>query len=105
MSACPIMLNGVIYPKEKGGAAQPMAVVFVGAGWNPGLEVDNSLPLPTPPDPPIDVPPPIDPPVTPPDSSGFIKPPPADGSAGWAFHSDYGWMWSPGSTGAGPKRR
>jgi hypothetical protein len=51
--------------------------------------------------PPIDVPP--EPPEGPPDAQGFIKPPATDGTAMWAYHETYGWLFEPGETAPGPK--
>lgn len=56
------------------------------------------------PTPPIVIPTPPggSPPDGTPDDDGFIKPPPDNG--GWAYHEDYGWMFSPsGSSGGKPQ--
>jgi hypothetical protein len=43
---------------------------------------------------------PDEPPAGSADEDGFIKPPPDGG--GWAYHEDYGWMYSPGASAGQP---
>ena len=123
MSAVPVVLNGVMMPKARGGRDQAVPAVFIGYLSVQGLEVgggpilpDNPPPsgahpehpivLPTPPDPPIDVPP--DPPEQPPSGPNVVmvvKAAPVTG--GWGLASDNGqlkWFYSPADSGAGPKR-
>src|SRR5262245_45444293 len=51
MSARPIMLDGVLYPKDKMHA--PIAVTFMGVAYDPTLEIGGGpilpMPMPTPP--------------------------------------------------------
>jgi hypothetical protein len=102
MAAVPVILNGVMYPKEKGGQVIP--AVFCGYLSIEGLEVGGGpiIPpdAPVPPDPPIDVPP--QPPG--PSVAVVIKPAPATG--GWGLATDQSgvlqWFFVPG--GAGPKK-
>jgi hypothetical protein len=75
-------------------------------GNQPGI--DNTLPgqQPRPGWPPIAMPPifypPTEPPVGEPGDDGFVKPPPEGG--GWAYHEDFGWLFSPsGSAGGKPQ--
>jgi len=120
MSAVPIILNGVMVPKGRGGRDQPVPAVFAGYLSIQGLSVDGGPilpdnPPPQPghpshpiviPDPPPDVPP--DPPEQPPSGPNVvtvIKPAPVTG--GWGLAADSGqlkWFFSPADTGAGPKR-
>jgi len=101
MAAVPVIINGVLYPKEKGGQVIP--AVFCGYLSIEGLEVGGGPVIPpeqVPPDPPIDVPPqPSGPSV-----AVVVKPAPATG--GWGIATDasgaFKWFFVPG--GAGPKR-
>jgi hypothetical protein len=104
MAAVPVILNGVMYPKEKGGQVIP--AVFCGYLSIEGLSVGGGPVIPpdapVPPDPPIDVPPQPDPG---PSVAVVIKPAPATG--GWGLATGAGgsiqWFYAPGS-GAGPKK-
>jgi len=107
MSAVPVIFNGVMYPKEKGGQVVP--AVFIGYLSIQGLSVGGG---PIIPDnggtPPID--PPIDPPDQPPSSPGVVvvvKPAPVTG--GWGIATDnagaqFQWFYTPGPGQAGPKK-
>jgi hypothetical protein len=105
MAAVPIIINGVLYPKEKGGQVIP--AVFMGYASIQGLEVGGGPVIPdtgpVPPDPPIDVPPQPNPG---PSVAVVIKAAPVTG--GWGLASTGGgqfqWFFSPGQAGAGPKR-
>jgi hypothetical protein len=116
MSHVPITINGVAYPKNK--KDPPMPVTIVGYAWISGLQVGGGPVLPPeieqPPDqppviwgggnepfptPPIELPPPTEPP-SPPEA---VKPPPDGG--GWAWGPNVGWIFVPGSSTPGPKRR
>src|SRR5215831_13163273 len=99
MAAVPVILNGVMYPKEKGGQVIP--AVFCGYLSIEGLSVGGGpiIPpdAPVPPDPPIDVPP--DPPPSGPSVAVVIKPAPATG--GWGLATDtsgtFKWFFTPGA--------
>ena len=104
MAAVPVIINGVMYPKEKGGQVVP--AVFCGYLSIEGLSVGGGpiIPpdAPVPPDPPIDVPPPDQPP---PSLAVVIKPAPVTGGWGLAAQGDQvQWFYTPGSSGAGPKK-
>lgn len=95
--------GGPIYPPEQPpSGGQPPGI------WGGPIDPypDHGLPGAQPrPEHPIVMPPdqpPTEPPTGPADEDGFIKPPPADG--GWAYHNEYGWLYSPGPTQAGPKK-
>jgi hypothetical protein len=102
MSAVPVVINGVLMPKEKGGGRKPEPAVFIGYATIAGLEVGGGPVIPdTPPEVPVD-PPPDQPP---PSLAVVIKPAPVTG--GWGLASQGGqfqWFFTPGAAGAGPKR-
>jgi len=118
MSAVPVIINGVMVPKARGGNDVPVPAVFVGYLNIQGLEVgggpiipDNPPPSPgvpthpiVIPDPPPDIPP--DPPEQPPANAVLVlKPAPVTG--GWGLAADGGqlkWFFSPADSGAQPKR-
>jgi hypothetical protein len=104
MAAVPVIINGVLMPKAKGGSDKPVPAVFIGYASIAGLEVGGG-PIIPPDQPPID--PPIDPPTEP--SGGniaiVIKPAPATGGWGLAQQGAAGplqWYFVPAVT--GPKR-
>jgi hypothetical protein len=104
MSAVPVILNGVMYPKGRGADDVPIPAVFCGYLSIEGLSIGGG-PIVPPDVPPID-PPPIDPPIDPPPGAGVvvvIKPAPVTG--GWGLASDASgalqWFYVPGD--AGPK--
>jgi hypothetical protein len=104
MAAVPVIINGVLYPKEKGGQVIP--AVFCGYLSIEGLEVGGGPIIPPdqiPPDPPIDVPPNPNPP---PNVAVVVKPAPVTG--GWGIATDqsgkFQWFYTPGASGAQPKR-
>src|SRR5262245_59097101 len=97
MSAVPIIINGVMMPKNKGAGDKPVPAVFIGYASIAGLEVGGGPVIPdTPPEIPVDPPP--DPPQ--PGIAVVIKPAPVTG--GWGY-SNEGWFFMPGESGAGPK--
>src|SRR5215475_5312290 len=106
MAAVPVVINGVMMPKEKSAGSKPVPAVFIGYASIPGLEVGGGpiIPdTPVPPDPPIDVPP--DPPPSGPSVAVVLKPAPVTG--GWGLASQSGqlkWFFAPSESGAGPKR-
>jgi len=109
MAAVPVIINGVLYPKQKGsgGISQAVPAVFMGYLSIDGLEVGGGPIIPpdvTPPDPPIDVPP--DQPPSGPSVAVVIKPAPVTG--GWGVATDasgaFKWFFTPGTATAGPKR-
>jgi hypothetical protein len=101
MAAVPVILNGVLYPKEKGGQVVP--AVFCGYLSIEGLEVGGG---PIIPDPPVD--PPVEPPTEspPPNVAVVIKPAPVTG--GWGLATDQSkalkWFFVPAQGGAVPKK-
>jgi len=116
MSAVPVIINGVMMPKARGAQDKPVPAVFIGYASIAGLQVgggpiigDPDAPHPEHPivlpDPPPEVP--VDPPPTQP-SPGIavvIKPAPVTGGWGLAAKDDQlQWFFTPGATGAGPKR-
>ena len=93
----------IMPPDQGGGGGEPGIPTFPIAGY-------PDFPYPSQPiyrpgypggSPPPNLRPPEQPPEGPADENGFIKPPPEGG--GWAYHEDYGWMYSPGGQSAGPK--
>jgi hypothetical protein len=106
MAAVPVIINGVLYPKEKGGQVIP--AVFCGYLSIEGLSVGGGPIIdegaPVPPDPPIDVPP--DGPPSGPSVAVVVKPAPVTG--GWGVATDasgaFKWFFMPAQGGAGPKR-
>lgn len=104
MAAVPVILNGVMVPKNRAAGDQPVPCVITGYLSIEGLEVGGGPIIPpdvTPPDPPIDVPP--DQP--PPSLAVVIKPAPVTG--GWGLASSGGqfqWFYAPAQGGAGPKK-
>ncbi len=104
MAAVPVVINGVMLPKQKGGSDKPVPAVFIGYATIAGLEVGGGPVIPEiPPDPPIDVPPkPEQPPAS---LAVVIKPAPATGGWGLAANDQQlKWFWSPADSGAQPKR-
>jgi len=107
MAAVPIVLNGVIMPKGKSADDKPEPCVITGYLSIAGLTVGGGPIIPdgtTPPDPPTVDPPPTDPG---PGVAVVVKPAPVTG--GWGIATDPGntqfkWFYTPGATGAGPKR-
>jgi hypothetical protein len=103
MSAVPVIINGVLMPKDKSTGGKPVPAVFIGYASIQGLTVGGGPVIPDG-TPPID--PPIDPPDNPPPSLAVvIKPAPVTG--GWGLAGQGGelqWFYSPGQSGAGPKR-
>jgi hypothetical protein len=104
MAAVPVIINGVMYPKEKGGQVVP--AVFCGYLSIEGLSVGGGpiIPpdAPVPPDPPIDVPPPTNPP---PSLAVVIKPAPVTG--GWGLAGQDGslqWFYVPSALSGQPKK-
>ena len=118
MAAVPVVLNGVMVPKNRAAGDQPVPCVITGYLSIQGLEVgggpiipdnpppgggdpphiDNTLPIP---------PEPIDPPPSnaPPNAVLVVKPAPVTG--GWGMAVDEGkikWFYAPSESGAGPKR-
>jgi hypothetical protein len=98
MAAVPVVINGVMMPKGKAAGDKPVPAVFVGVITIAGLTPEH----------PIVIPPtgPVDPPIDPPPDEGpqvavVLKPAPETG--GWGY-SNKGWFFSPGASGAGPKR-
>jgi hypothetical protein len=116
MPVVPVTINGVAFPKAKGGGMQPFAVTIVGSAWITGLGVGGG---PVSPGDPIvpDGPPliiwggPIDPypdiggptPQPPPiiTAPSDPKPPPPEG--GWGWSPEYGWGYFPPPGSARPK--
>jgi hypothetical protein len=102
MSAVPVIINGVMMPKGKTANDRPVPAVFIGYATIAGLHVDGGPVIPdTPPDPPIE-PPPEQPP---PSLAVVIKPAPVTG--GWGLASQDNqlqWFFTPGASGAQPKR-
>jgi len=99
MAAIPVNIKGTITKKTPKGGLDPSAteeVLINGLLSIAGLIVDGG-PIINP-DPPVDPPP-----GGTPDNGGFLKPPPPEG--GWGYHQDYGWVYAPGTGGAGPKAR
>jgi hypothetical protein len=119
MAEVPVTINCIIYPKTKGGTAQPYPAVIVGQAWVSGLGVGGGpvvppempgvppgvpthpivLPPPGTPTHPIVIP---EPPPEMPTVPSEPKPPPPGG--GWGWHPDYGWGYFPGPGQPGPKR-
>ena len=102
MAAVPVIINGVLYPKEKGGQVIP--AVFCGYLSIEGLSVGGG-PIAPPDQPPVD--PPIDPPPTDPGSNVAVLVKPAPVTGGWGIATDttgsqFQWYFTPGA--AGPKR-
>lgn len=130
MASVPVTLVGVAYTDKTGNPPTPVTIVaelymtglgvgggpIVPPGQPPGIWGGGNVPMPTPPihlgpggdigGPPGigggPIIPPTEPPTNPPDDNGFVKPPPEGG--GWAYHEEYGWLYSPGGAAAGPKR-
>ena len=109
MAAVPVIINGVLYPKAKGASGLPQAVpaVFIGALSIEGLSVDGG-PIIPPDGPPID-PPIVDPPPTDPGPGVAVVIKPAPVTGGWGIATDtagtqFKWFFTPGATGAGPKK-
>ena len=102
MAAVPVIINGVLMPKQKGGDDKPIPAVFLGYASIAGLEVGGGPVIPdNPPDPPID--PPVEPPQ--PGIAVVIKPAPVTG--GWGLASAGGslhWYFVPSQSGGKPKR-
>jgi hypothetical protein len=102
MAAVPVIINGVFMPKGKSATDQPVPAVFIGYASIPGLEVGGG-PIITDTPPPIPVEPPPDQP--PPSLAVVIKPAPVTGGWGLASQGDQlQWFYTPGSSGAGPKK-
>jgi len=110
MAAVPVIINGVLYPKQKGsgGISQAVPAVFMGYLSIDGLEVGGGpiIPPDAPPvDPPVVDPPPTDPPSGP-SVAVVIKPAPVTG--GWGVATDasgaFKWFFTPGTATAGPKK-
>ena len=104
MAAVPVIINGVLMPKTKGGSDKPVPAVFIGALSIQGLEVGGGPVIP-PDAPPVD--PPIDPPPTDPGPGVAVVIKPAPVTGGWGIATDtsgqqFKWFFTPG--GAGPKR-
>jgi len=106
MAAVPVIINGVLMPKNKAAGDKPVPAVFLGYASIQGLHVDGG-PIIPPDVPPVD--PPVDPPTEPPSGGGVtlvIKAAPETG--GWGLATDGSgkmtWYYAPGSSGAGPKR-
>jgi len=103
MSSVPVIINGVLYPKEKGGQVVPavfcgyLSIEGLGVGGGPIVPPDG-----IPPDPPIDV----IPPDPGPQVAVVVKPAPVTG--GWGIATDasgaFKWFFTPAQGGAGPKR-
>jgi len=109
MAALPVILNGVMYPKNRAAGDQPMPAVFCGYLSVQGLEIGGGPIFPEDPGtPPID--PPIDPPDQPPPGNQVavvVKPAPVTG--GWGIATDttgsqFQWFYTPGAMSPGPKR-
>ena len=116
MSATPVTINCVIYPKGRAAGDQPIPAVLVGTAYITGLGVGGGPIIPPDagggvgdphPEHPIVLPgdpswPPTEPPpdIVPPAEG---KPPPPEG--GWGWSPQYGWGYFPGPGGAGPKRK
>jgi hypothetical protein len=102
MAAVPVVINGVLMPKQKGGSDKPVPAVFIGYATIAGLEVGGGPVIPdTPPEIPVD-PPPDNPP---PSLAVVIKPAPVTG--GWGLAAQGGqlqWFFTPGASGAQPKK-
>jgi len=98
MAAVPIVVNGVLMPKDKSAGSKPVPAVFIGYASIAGLEVGGGpiIPDEAPPEVPVDPPPDPGPSV-----AVVIKPAPSTG--GWGY-SNKGWFFAPGQSGAGPKR-
>src|SRR5215831_15624168 len=104
MAEVPVTINGVIYPKAKGGTMRPTPVTIVGSAWVTGLGVGGGPIVPPDQPPPVDgnhpahpiVLPPTDPVVPPeiPQDPTVVKPPPPEG--GWGWSPQYGWGYFPG---------
>jgi hypothetical protein len=102
MAAVPVVINGVFMPKGKTANDKPIPAVFIGYATIAGLHVDGGPIIPEPP-----IEPPIEPPTeTPPPSLAVvIKPAPSTGGWGLAAQGDQlQWFYTPGQSGAGPKR-
>jgi len=102
MSAVPVTLNGILYPKARGSGGMPQAVpaIFIGMASLTGLEVGGGPVFPPEWGPPVE--PPVD--IPPPDFTGdhlIVKPPPPTG--GWGYSPGSGWGYFPMGTSAGPK--
>ena len=105
MGAIKLTINGVAFPKAKGGSVpRPFPCVIVGEAWYSDLSVGGGpIEPPETPEHPIELPPPVDPvPPEIPEDPTIVKPPPPDG--GWGWSPAYGWGYFPGSGGAGPKK-
>jgi hypothetical protein len=102
MAAVPVIINGVFMPKGKGADDKPVPAVFIGYASIPGLSVGGGPVIPdTPPEIPTE-PPPENPP---PNLAVVIKPAPVTGGWGLAAQgNEVKWFFTPGSSGAGPKR-
>jgi len=102
MAAVPVIINGVMMPKNRAAGDKPVPAVFCGYATIAGLEVGGGPIIPdNPPDPPID------PPTQPPPSNlaVVIKPAPETGGWGLAANKDaLQWYFVPGASGAGPKK-
>ena len=102
MAAVPVIINGVLMPKARGGSDKPVPAVFIGYASIAGLEVGGGPIIPdTPPEVPTE--PPSENP--PPSLAVVIKPAPATG--GWGLAGQGGalqWYYVPAQSGAGPKR-
>ena len=98
MAAVPIIINGVMMPKQRGAGDKAVPAVFIGYASIAGLEVGGGPVIPdeAPPEVPVDPPPDPGPSV-----AVIIKPAPSTG--GWGY-SNKGWFFAPGASGAGPKR-
>ena len=99
MAAVPVVINGVMMPKEKSAGSKPVPAVFLGYASIPGLEVGGGPIIPDPPP----EPPTVDPPPTDPGPSVAVVIKPAPETGGWGY-SNKGWFFAPGASGAGPKR-
>lgn len=102
MSAVPIVINGVLMPKNRGAGDKPIPAVFYGYATLAGLEVSGGPIIPdSPPEVPVDPPP--DQPS--PSLAVVIKPAPVTGGWGLAVQGDQlQWFYIPGQSGAGPKK-
>jgi hypothetical protein len=102
MAAVPVIINGVMMPKQKEGGGKPVPAVFIGYASIQGLQVGGGPVIPdTPPEIPVD-PPPENPP---PSLAVVIKPAPVTGGWGLAAQGDQiQWFFTPGQAGAGPKK-
>jgi hypothetical protein len=105
MAQVPVSMQVVVYPRDK--SVKPYPATLVGYAWITGLApgggpMPGGEPHPEHPIvlPPVDQPPPI---PEGPQIAVIVKDAPESG--GWGFAKDEGWYYSPGASGAGPKRR